>query len=331
MTITVSVAEIRNAATAACINRGASPAAATALVDATLSAECNGRPEMGLAHLLDYLDGLSAGRIAGQVEPQIAAPLPAIVTADGNGGIAQLGFDRAFSRIEAAANSCGLALFTQHNCYTAGELGYYVRRLAQRGLVSLAFANSHAMMAPAPGLPPVYGTNPFAFAAPRVGNGAILAIDQATSATAFVNLMHAAERGEEIPAGWATDQSGRETSDPAAAMLGALLPAGGRKGANLALMVEVMAAGLASAHWSFDAGNFRDGAQCPETGLTIVAIAAHALDPDFAERLDVHLERLRGLGVHIPGAAAQTSTPHDNDPISVAPQVWSAIRRVVGY
>ena len=61
---------------------------------------------------------------------------------------------------------------------------------------------------------PVYCTNPIAFAAP-LDEGAPLLIDQASSATAFVQLRHYAERGESAAlAGWAVDADGEPTTDP---------------------------------------------------------------------------------------------------------------------
>ena len=85
---------------------------------------------------------------------------------------------------------------------------------------------------------PVYCTNPIAFAAP-LDEGPPLLIDQASSATAFVELRRYAERGEALPPGWAVDADGQPTTDPHAAMRGALLAFGGARGANIALMVEV--------------------------------------------------------------------------------------------
>ena len=95
-----------------------------------------------------------------------------------------------------------------------------------------------------------------AFAAP-VADGPPLVIDQSSSATAFVNIRKAADEGREIPEGWALDATGHSTTDPVQAMKGALLAFGGARGANIALMVEVLAAGLSGANWSLDAPFFR--------------------------------------------------------------------------
>ena len=103
-----------------------------------------------------------------------------------------------------------------------------------------------------------------------------------------------------------------ETTDPRAAMRGALLAFGGARGANIALMVEVLAAGLAGANWSLDAPSYTSGNRSPGAGLLVIALAPALLAPDFPRRLRLQLERLAGLGVHIPGrraAAAEIELP----------------------
>ena len=159
-----------------------------------------------------------------------------------------------------AAQRFGLALFTQKNAYTCGALGYFAGRLAGKGLAALAATNGPALLAGSGSTKPVYCTNPMAFAAPVAG-GPPLLIDQSSSATAFVNIRAAAKAGKPIPDGWALDAEGRPTTDARQAVKGALLAFGGERGANIALMVEVLAAGISGANWSLDAPPFARGAR----------------------------------------------------------------------
>jgi (2R)-3-sulfolactate dehydrogenase (NADP+) len=282
---------------------GASDAAALSLARATVSANAHGKGSSGFSHLMDYLAALRAGRIVGDAEPLITSPAPAAIHCDAQGGIAQVGFDMAFDSLSERARTFGLALFAQNGSYTTGELGYYPRRLADAGLVAFAATSGPALMTVAGAKTPVYCTNPIAFAAP-LDEGPPLLIDQASSATAFVQLRHYAERGETLPAGWAVNADGEPTTDPKAALRGALLAFGGARGANIALMVEVMAAGLAGANWALDAPSFLSGDRSPGAGLFIVAITPALLAPDFPQRLRLQLDRLAKLGVHIPGRRA---------------------------
>ncbi|MCM2473054.1 Ldh family oxidoreductase [Rhizobium sp. CG5] len=296
----LSLADIEALVQDACTACGMTDAAAASLTAATISAEASGNRAVGLSHLLDYLKGLEDGRIDGQAAPRISSPAPALVKIDARRGIAQYGFDLAFDDLTTRARTFGIALLSQHNSYTTGELGYYPWRLAKAGLAAIAVTNGPALMTVPGGRRPVYCTNPLAFAAPRA-NGPPLLIDQSSSSTAFVNIRAAAAAGTSLAEGWAVDGQGQPTTDASEALKGALLTFGGSRGANLALMVEVMAAGLGAANWSMDAPGFEAGADSPGSGLVVIAISPALLDPAFETRLDEQLRRLSGEGVHIPG------------------------------
>lgn len=307
----------------ACMAAGTCDAVARSLADAIVSAEWAGRSSVGFAHLRDYLAGFASGRIEAGVEPALDDPALAIIRSDAKGGIAQLGFDRAFEPLCARASLYGLAVFAQHNSYTTGELGYYVRRLAEAGLVAIAATNGPALMAAGAGGERVYCTNPLAFAAPVDGE-APLVIDQASSATAFVNLRRAAEKGEAIPEGWAIDAQGQPTTDAREAVKGALLAFGGPRGGNIALMVEVLAAGISGANWSLDAPGFMVGGRSPGAGLFVLALKPDLMEPSFAGRLREQLQRLAAKGVHIPGRK------HAGETIEVSRGVIEALERQEG-
>jgi (2R)-3-sulfolactate dehydrogenase (NADP+) len=304
--------ELRRLLTAACLAAGCSAGNAASLVDATLSAHQFGSVGMGIPHMLDYLEAFEAGRINGHAEPAIEKLFPAIISADAKGGIAQTGFDRAFPELLERARTLGVSIFAQFNSYTSGELGYYVRRLCGEGLMAMAATNGPALMAASPGGNRVYCTNPLAFAAPS-SEGPVV-IDQASSATAFVNIVAAASRGQSIPEGWATDSAGAATTNAASALEGALLPFGGGRGANVALMVELLAAGMTGANWSLDANDFRTGNKSPSIGLTVIALVPPL---GFAERAAAQLARLENAGVHVPGKRSANPASRHNDRVRV--------------
>ena len=285
----------------AALGAGANEEAAGLLAAATVAAEAEGNEAVGLSHLVDYLEAIEAGRIDGKAEPAVSRPALAVYLSDAMGGIAHTGFQRTLDDLAKAARLFGIGLFSQKNAYTCGALGYFTRQLAEKGLVSLAAATSPALLAGAGSTKPVYGTNPLSFAAPSA-SGPPLVIDQSSSATAFVTVRKAANAGRTIPEGWALDETGQPTTDPAAAMKGALIAFGGNRGANLALMVEVLAAGLSGSNWSLDAPSFDKGTKSPGVGLFVLAIEPKLLDADFDQRMAGQLDRLRlRYGVHIPG------------------------------
>jgi len=280
---------------------GASQAMAESLARATVAAEWAGHKGVGFAHLLDYLDGLIQGRIQPQAQAAISYPTPAVIRVDVQGGIAQLGFDQVFDELVHKGNTFGMATLLLNNSFTTGEIGYYTRRLAEAGLVAMACTNAGAQMTTQESGKAVFGTNPLSFAVPRP-HAKPMVIDQASSATAFVNVRRAAEAGEPIPLGWALGPDGTPTTDAQEAVKGLLLPFGGMRGANIALMVESLSAGLAGGNWSTEAPHFASGNASPGVGLFVMVLAPALIAPEFTERFAKQLEHLAAQGVRIPGS-----------------------------
>ena len=312
----LNLEEAEGLATRACLAAGSDVASARSLVDATISACLHGPATLGFPHFVDYLNGFIEGRINKAPAPRLERSFPGFLVSDADGGIAQLGFDRSFEGFVAAARTNGIAIFTQSNSFTTGELGYYVRRLANEGLIGLAVTNANAMVVSKPGDLAVYSTNPMAFGFPLGAESPPMVIDQASSATAFVNVVRAAEEGQPIPEGWAVDAEGVPTTDAHKAMLGALLPFGGRKGGNVALFVEMLSAGLSGGNWSLDVPDFRSGDTAPAVGLTVIAIMPGREADDRIRRAGAQSRRLQQHGVFMPGVTGVTH-PLTIDRISI--------------
>ncbi|MDR9780792.1 Ldh family oxidoreductase [Rhizobium redzepovicii] len=328
--VVLNLAEAEALAIRACLAAGATEATARSLVDATLSAALYGPATLGFPHMVDYLNSFREGRINGGAEPSCTRPYPAFFVADADRGIAQLGFDRVFDELVAVTRNFGVAVFTQKNSYTAGELGYYVRRLAGEGIVGIAATNANAMVVAKAGGPAVYSTNPMALGFP-LGEGSLpLIIDQASSATAYVNIVAAAAEGRAIPAGWAVDEAGNDTQDAARALGGALLPFGGRKGANVALMVEMLSAGLSGGPWSLDTPSFREGSDSPAVGLTVVAMMPGCTDDGLVERARRQADRLQQHGMFMPGVSGIEYPRPATESLKVPRAVFEAVVKIAG-
>lgn len=270
---------------------GADGQAAQVLASATVEAELVGNRAVGVAHLFDYLDGYRTGRIVADAQPAVRRAAGAVVDVDARNGLAQVAFEDALEELLQATRESGIAALWIRGSYTCGELGYYPRRLAGQGIVALASANSPSLMSLGGAPKPILGTNPLAYGIPRPGKLPVV-IDQASSSTAFVNIRRAAEAGDPIPAGWALGPDGQPTQDAEQALHGTLLPFGGHRGGNIALLVEILAT-LSGANFSMDAAPFDHGATSPGIGVFLLCI-----DPGIfagsVERLTKQLETLQG-------------------------------------
>lgn len=279
---------------------GAGEPQARCVARAVVAAHACGRTNVGLSHLPYYCDALRRGALDGRVEPDLAQPRPGLLQADARSGFTHYAFDRALEQFAAMAESQGVAVLTIRNTYTCGCLGWFPEQLARRGFAAIAATNAGpAAVAPSGATRAVFSTNPLAFALPRAGQAPLL-IDQSTSACTLVDVRAARENGEAIPADWALDRDGQPTRDPGAALDGTFLPFGGYKGANIALMVELLAAGTSGGNWSMDAPSFADDPACPNVGQWFMAMDLDAAG-GAGPRIDAYLDRLASLGTYIPG------------------------------
>ena len=283
MTLNLSLDAVETAALECLTACGASSLQAAAVARSIRDAEAEGTCGIGLGYLPWYCGHLKVGKIAGAAQPVVRQPAPGVVQVDAADGFSHPAYQAGEEALIAAARAHGIAMMTITNAYACGVLGYFTGRLARRGLVALMFANASSTMAPWGGKRAFFGTNPWSMAAPR--KGAPLVLDSSSSATAYVNLAGAAARGEPIPPHWALDADGQPTTNAQAALAGTIAPAGGHKGSALALMVEVLAAGLTGANWSHKASSLGDDlGGPPRLGQTIIAI--HPEDMGLANRIE---------------------------------------------
>lgn len=250
-----------------------SRANAEAVARALVAAETVGQAGHGLRRLPSYAAQALAGKVDGHASPAGQQGRPGALTVDARGGFAYPAIDLAVDWLIRAAPQQGIAaagITRSHHC---GVAGVTVERLADAGLVALMFANTPAAMAPWGGRTALLGTNPIAFAAPRPKGRPPVVIDLSLSKVARGKIMSAGQRGQPIPEGWALDDQGRPTTDPKAALAGTMIPMGDAKGTALALMVELLAAGLVGANFGHEASTFlgADGSP-PGVGQLILAI-----------------------------------------------------------
>jgi (2R)-3-sulfolactate dehydrogenase (NADP+) len=259
----LALSEAEALAEAVLARAGAAPWQAAPTARALVAAEAAGQGGHGLRRLEAYSAQVRAGKVAGRAEPAAETPRSALLHVDAGHGFAFPAFDLAFDRLPSMVAGTGVAAAAIHRSHHAGVLGLTVERFAEAGLVALMMANAPGAMAPWGGRRPLFGTNPIAFAAP-LPEGPPLVIDLSLSRIARGKVMAAKQKGIAIPEDWALDAEGRPTTDPEAALKGTMLPAGEAKGAALALIVELMAAGLTGACFASEASSLFDDAGPPQ-------------------------------------------------------------------
>lgn len=144
---------------------------------------------------------------------------------------------RALDMAIDKAREHGIGITGTHNTNSStGAIGYYANAAAQAGFIGFAFSGSGEYVAMHGAYEPIFGTNPLAIGVPSAGDP--IAFDMATSAIARFGIVEAQTAGRTIPDDVAFDRDGQPTTDPTAALAGAIRTFGGYKGAALAFIVE---------------------------------------------------------------------------------------------
>lgn len=246
---------------------------AAAVADTIRAAERDNCASHGIFRLPGYIASLQSGKVNGAASPVVRQLSPGVIQADGGGGFAPLALQQSRSALAEAARKNGIAALALINVHHFAALWAEVEPLAASGLVTMAFTTYKPAVVPFGAKDPLYGTNPMCFGWPR-GDKPPMVFDQASAAMARGEVMIAARDGEMLPPGVGIDSDGLPTTNPSEILDGgALLAFGGHKGSAIALMIELLVAGLTGQDFSFEAAvtDNNDGGP-PNGGELMLAI-----------------------------------------------------------
>lgn len=332
---TMTLGEVHDTATRILTRHGVSAEQARAVADTVTAAERDECKSHGLFRIPGYVKSVVSGKVDGNAVPVVSHPGPAVVHVDAKLGYAPLALEAGAQPLADKARSQGIAALAINNCHHFAALWPETERLADQGLIAFAFTGSNAFVAPAGGTRPVYGTNPMSFAWPRPGKPPMV-FDQASSASARGEIMLHLRDGHDIPAGWAIDQDGEPTTDPAAGLAGAQLPFGGYKGGAIALMVELLVGALIGDVFSFEVTERDNGDGGPPTGGEfMMAIDPNRTRSDGGAGAMAHAEQLFGRilqqeGTRLPSDrrfAARERTPQTG--VTVVPVLYEELQQLL--
>ena len=334
----VSLIDLKEIAERALVAAGAGAAMAAATAKALVGADAQGLTSHGVARVPQYAGFLKNGRADGKAVAAMVRAKGAAILVDAKDGLAFPACDLAIAEAIVRAREYGIAIAGVTNSHHFGVAAYHLEAVAAQGMAGIAMGNSPAAM-PMPGAPgqkrrALVGTNPIAAVFPR-RHGAAISIDLSLSEVARGKIMVAAQKGESIPLGWALDKDGQPTTDAKVALEGMMLPAGGTKGAMLALMVELIVVALTGAQFGFEADSFfvADGNR-PQLGQAFIIInpAALAGNDTYTERVETLLTAmLADEGVRLPGARrnalAETAA---NDGVNIPDALLAQLHTLAG-
>jgi len=240
---------------------GCNEAEATMVAEVLVEADLRGIFSHGTARLKRYVDHIASGIIRPNVEPKVVFESKMAAVYDGKGGVGQRIASIAMEKCLAIASSTGIGFCSARNSNHYGIAGYYAEKATSQGFIGISTTNTAPLVAPTYSRQPVLGTNPIALSFPL--NGRTFLLDMATSVVPRGKLEVYDRQSKEMPVGWAVDENGNSTNDPAVTLkallnkLGGILPLGGlgemfggHKGYGLSLVVELLTAGLSQGEYS---------------------------------------------------------------------------------
>lgn len=224
--------------------------------------ELSGHESHGLRRLAEYVARAEEGVAIPSSKGRIDLDRGALLRVHGAGGFGHVVVSRAMRLAVDRAQRYGIAAVAVHGSEPAGRLADFCERAAGEGVATMVFVNDGGagqVVTPPGGTEPRMSTNPIAFGFPRA-QSPHLVLDMATSAVAMGRVSEWRDRGEPIPAEWATPD-------------GVLRFLGGPKGFGLALIAEALGGALSTG------GTVRDDPGDERQGVFIIAIDVRMLRP----------------------------------------------------
>ena len=226
-------------------------------------ADMRGIASHGVTRLRTYSQRVKSGVVRAGAEPTVVSGSDGFLLIDANNGLgASVGLKVMDLLMDKAkvTGSC-MASVRGGNHFGIGAL--FTMYAAQKGMIAFAMSNASACVVPTGGAKSMLGTNPLSIALPADRYGCLV-LDMATSSVAQGKVILAQKEGKPIPSGWAVDDQGRDTTDPAAALKGSMLPFGGPKGYALGLIIDILCATLSGANSSRGIPSFWNDFENPQ-------------------------------------------------------------------
>lgn len=236
-----------------------------------IKADARGVTTHGTYLLTPIWKRVQAKQLPLPTDARIVSDDGATAIVDGGDGLGAVAGMLAVKTAVEKAKQYGIASVLIRNTNNIGALACYTEAVAKEGMIALMSCNAAPAMAPWGGAEAFLGTNPFAIGI-YTGQDMVFSADMASSVVARGKIRKAARDGESIPDNWATDSEGNFTTNPNAALEGALLPMSGPKGSAIALAVDIMSGMLSGAQYAPNLKSFHDLKGSTGVGASLIVM-----------------------------------------------------------
>lgn len=218
----------------ALLRRGVPEEPAGWVVDGLIGTSLRGIDTHGVRLFPTYIAELDGGRSLPDPDLRFSGEARAARVLDAGHALGLVAGRVAAAETVRLAKENGVGAVSVRNSNHFGAASVYTLHMAREGVLGFSFTNSDALVAPANGLSPLFGTNPVSLAAGGEGD-ALFCADFATSQVSYSKVKHHRAQGLPLEPGWVVESGGE---------VAALQPLGGHKGQCLGMMVEILCAVL---------------------------------------------------------------------------------------
>ena len=316
---------------------GVPAADARLLADSLVAAELWGHSSHGMLRLPWYVERLRQGAMQPVTHATMAVDHGAVVVLDGHDGIGQVLTQQAVVLGIGRARRHGISAVGVRNSNHFGTAAYFTRRSAEAGCVAILATNASPAMAPWGGRQKAVGTNPWSIAAPAGARG-VAVMDIANTAVARGKIYLAAERGVEIPAGWAADERGVATTDASKAVHGLILPMAGHKGYIISFMMDVLAGVLTGSQFGESVVGPYEASRRSGCGHLLITVDIDSMMPraEFEQRMATLIDEIKSNPladgteeIFFPGEIEDRNTAlNQASGITIADNTWQSLAKL---
>jgi LDH2 family malate/lactate/ureidoglycolate dehydrogenase len=306
----VHVNRLKEVATHILKGLNASDEEAALVAESLVLADMRGTDTHGV-HLLTILSGrVDAGMVQVPTNLTVLKEEDTTAIIDGGNGLGQVAVHRAITMGIQKAKDFGVACVLVRNTNNIGILSFYSLMAARKGMIGIVMSNAAPSMSPWGGTEALLGTNPLSIAFPGGGELPAVALDMSSTVVARGKIRRAERLKENIPEGWAFDDTGVSTMDASKALKGTLAPIGGPKGYGLALMIDVLAGLLSGSKYGPQVETFHQLLGPTGVGVFTLVIDIERFMPSlqFNQLIRAYLEsiknskRAKGISrIYLPG------------------------------
>ncbi len=211
--------------------------------DLLVRGELRGYPGHGVIRIPQYLRFIQNGTYRLDTRPVVERGGKISAVVDGNHYIGQVAARFAMELAITKAQAHGVGIVCLRRAGHTGRLADYMEMATKQGLIGFGAASvGSAATTLYGGRKPIIGTNPMAFGIPA-RHGRDIIFDFATASMSMGEIQTRVRNQEKIPDGVMLDGAGNSTTDFQSFRgppRGVLLPFGGYKGSNIALITEIL-------------------------------------------------------------------------------------------